>query len=488
MGGQTLKSTYETYLRFIPINDIPSTCRDAIRITHELGYRYLWIDAFCIIQDDDFDKSSELVKMGDIYRYALLTIYAKGSPNSASGLFRKQDDHSSDQVQIPSPQVEVFDGPDYLEQRGWVLQETVLTSRRLAFGHGISWKCTMARATKIRPTPQARPDVLTDGFASDIDKLRSWLFAPLLMQKTSRQSQSRWNQFDSWYAIVDIYSVTSLTYDFDNLPALSGLARLFQEAHGTTYAAGLWVEDMQVGLSWYLASNGEQEISQPKDRVPSWSWVAVGKTRVKHRSWPSKSVQVFPDGAQCLGAVCVPEDPLNPYGAIKRGRLRLRARLKRARLRYEIGNSHGQLGSNYGSHFDYSLFGNTDARESPRYLGLIIDASAAQLVGEAALDVPVTSLQGPNDGMGMSQNGRMSAPYHQDLFVWCALVHVQKEGARQYLTALVLEPESNVMSSYRRLGLLFVADSSWFEHDYDTPTGTDQETAKSTLWKVIEIM
>jgi hypothetical protein len=50
-----------------------------------LGYKYLWIDAFCIIQSDETDKARELVKMDDIYRYALFTIYAKGLSSSKSG-------------------------------------------------------------------------------------------------------------------------------------------------------------------------------------------------------------------------------------------------------------------------------------------------------------------------------------------------------------------------------------------------------------------
>jgi hypothetical protein len=57
-----------------------------MQVTRMLGHKDLWIDAFCIIQNDETDKARELVKMGDIYRYALFTIYAKGSSSSESGL------------------------------------------------------------------------------------------------------------------------------------------------------------------------------------------------------------------------------------------------------------------------------------------------------------------------------------------------------------------------------------------------------------------
>ncbi len=38
-----------------------------MQVTRMLGHKDLWIDAFCIIQNDETDKARELVKMGDIY-------------------------------------------------------------------------------------------------------------------------------------------------------------------------------------------------------------------------------------------------------------------------------------------------------------------------------------------------------------------------------------------------------------------------------------
>ncbi|KAI1787536.1 hypothetical protein LXA43DRAFT_1184392 [Ganoderma leucocontextum] len=66
---------------------IPQTIRDAITVTDGLGMRYVWIDAFCIIQDSDENKVTELVKMGDIYRDAYFTIIASSSPDLGSAGF-----------------------------------------------------------------------------------------------------------------------------------------------------------------------------------------------------------------------------------------------------------------------------------------------------------------------------------------------------------------------------------------------------------------
>lgn len=43
-------SNLQSYLRLIPIVNLPKTFRDAIQVTRDIGVRYLWIDSLCIIQ------------------------------------------------------------------------------------------------------------------------------------------------------------------------------------------------------------------------------------------------------------------------------------------------------------------------------------------------------------------------------------------------------------------------------------------------------
>src|SRR5450755_2564024 len=39
----------------IPVGRLPNTFRHAVSITRRLGFRYLWIDSLCIIQDSEGD-------------------------------------------------------------------------------------------------------------------------------------------------------------------------------------------------------------------------------------------------------------------------------------------------------------------------------------------------------------------------------------------------------------------------------------------------
>jgi hypothetical protein len=58
----------------LPLENLPSTVTDAISFTRKLGIRYLWVDALCIIQDDENDKNKELRGMGRIYQFSTVTL------------------------------------------------------------------------------------------------------------------------------------------------------------------------------------------------------------------------------------------------------------------------------------------------------------------------------------------------------------------------------------------------------------------------------
>ena len=67
------------------------TFKDAIRATLELGVRYLWIDALCILQDVKSDWSQEALAMADVYQGALCNLAATGSVDGSGGLFHDRN-------------------------------------------------------------------------------------------------------------------------------------------------------------------------------------------------------------------------------------------------------------------------------------------------------------------------------------------------------------------------------------------------------------
>ncbi|KAE9381644.1 HET-domain-containing protein [Stipitochalara longipes BDJ] len=71
----------------IPLQLLPQTNQDAIKITRFLGIRYLWVDAICIIQDLETDWQIESENMGNIYHNSYCTISASMAATGERGCF-----------------------------------------------------------------------------------------------------------------------------------------------------------------------------------------------------------------------------------------------------------------------------------------------------------------------------------------------------------------------------------------------------------------
>lgn len=65
---------------------IPLTVRDAMTATKAIGLRYLWVDALCIVQDDDAIKTKVVAYMHHVYGGAAVTIVAADSAHADAGL------------------------------------------------------------------------------------------------------------------------------------------------------------------------------------------------------------------------------------------------------------------------------------------------------------------------------------------------------------------------------------------------------------------
>ena len=69
----------------IPWNRLPRTIQDAVITKHSLAIRYLWVNSFCIIQDDPKDKAIKILQMPRIYGQATVSIIAARSEAVSRG-------------------------------------------------------------------------------------------------------------------------------------------------------------------------------------------------------------------------------------------------------------------------------------------------------------------------------------------------------------------------------------------------------------------
>ncbi|KPM41503.1 hypothetical protein AK830_g5101 [Neonectria ditissima] len=127
---------------------IPKTIRHAMELVRLLSERYIWVDRFCICQDDAQSKRDQIRKMGAIYSNAYVTIIAANGRDANHGL------HGIDGVTAPRCISSTFD-QDYVHSlqshstrwhdRGWTFQELFFSRRKIFFWSQVAvWECNCA--------------------------------------------------------------------------------------------------------------------------------------------------------------------------------------------------------------------------------------------------------------------------------------------------------------------------------------------------------
>ncbi|KAK3381804.1 heterokaryon incompatibility protein-domain-containing protein [Podospora didyma] len=99
VGEQLAKITLELlpqYKKQIPLNSLPLTIRDAVAVVEGIGKRYLWVDALCIVQDDEEDVNEQVSQMQYIYRKSWVTISAAAAKSNLRLSNERQNFHHSD--------------------------------------------------------------------------------------------------------------------------------------------------------------------------------------------------------------------------------------------------------------------------------------------------------------------------------------------------------------------------------------------------------
>ena len=71
----TTVENLKSFLSSIPFESLPRSFRDATTITREMGFRYLWIDSLCIIQDDRDDWKREVRVRKSLFIYLSSMLY-----------------------------------------------------------------------------------------------------------------------------------------------------------------------------------------------------------------------------------------------------------------------------------------------------------------------------------------------------------------------------------------------------------------------------
>jgi hypothetical protein len=348
------KTSIADYTREIPEDCLPILFQEAVHVTRRLGYRYLWIDAFCILQDDPDDFQTEAALMGEIYQKAVLNIAAGGASNSSEPLMRARDPSLVNPCKVEVDwsnlatslgrqphQIRlvgsfyIFDGKytegqiveTSLNRRAWVLQEQELSPRILHFGrHQMFWQCwgDADSAQACEAFPKGTPMAL--GFERAHQK---GLVASLLAEERQKNAV---DLYLYWHSLVQAYSRCGITRKTDKLVALTGIAQKYALAlQGDVYVAGLWQSQLIIELCWEVdttpLSGSPQSERYESEVAPSWSWASVSGYIKLVDGWflaatRKQGMTILPL-ANVEGVALRPLIPRNPFGQLEYGRIRL---------------------------------------------------------------------------------------------------------------------------------------------------------------------
>lgn len=297
----------------VPLNT-SAVIADAVTITLALGLNFIWIDQYCIDQNDDILRQRQINRMSEVYQQAEVTIVAASGSDATHGLpgvgnrprkpFAKNRQFQSNQLQvmqISSP----LDNPTVhspWNSRGWTLQEAWLSRRLLCFTETqCYWEC---RGTCTSETVEYHEKVWDSRRGRDVQKsLQSGPRSRNPYTDLTTQTKRTTRYVQKWQALVGEFTVRQLTFDRDALAAVTGILSVIhrdfftqeesQGSHEPTVALGLpfilgtYDDDparmatLAAALSWRHPESERgsghrwlvhRSYAQRRHLFPSWTW------------------------------------------------------------------------------------------------------------------------------------------------------------------------------------------------------------------------
>jgi Heterokaryon incompatibility protein (HET) len=279
--GSKLKSAGEDNDLDILPDDLPDTIEDAITVTRNLGFQYLWVDRYCINQQNEKEASAQIRQMDLVYKNAEITIIAAAGKDPQYGLPGVGRRHRASQPCAKIGDhflVSALDDLPYCIQdspwmsRAWTYQEGLLSRRRLIFtDQQVYYECRSEYYT------EACLDHLLFG------NPHHWssVFPSSGIGKTPWDIITR----------IEEYSRRSLTNDSDILNGILGILRAFETSiHATRQCWGVPILSVPPEIIKSATKSGKKNLgaqawgfvaglgwtlSEPSTRrlgFPSWSW------------------------------------------------------------------------------------------------------------------------------------------------------------------------------------------------------------------------
>lgn len=232
---------------------------------------------------------------------SLVAPYGQPTPGYYSGKLSKLFPNESSSPCLPIPQEPRYIccgilpataavNKSILNERGWILQERLLSRRILHWGsHEVSWECNELIASERLPSGYGyeAPHTLIweqKNLSNRAHKeIRQTLHTRVLANGDHTFTiPSPQEMAIVWHNLVEQFTSRALTVPSDRLPAISGLSNALgrsQRYSQSDYIFGMWKQIFFFDLCWIVIqtpeSTGTEEVKMPHPHVPSFSWASV---------------------------------------------------------------------------------------------------------------------------------------------------------------------------------------------------------------------
>lgn len=255
--------------------EVPRTFKDALSVAERLNIAFLWIDAVCVLQDNEDQLVEHMNVMDSIYSSAILTIVSdadsadSGIPGISilRGPPQATFKHGA-KTYISAKRTfgEALSGSCW-ESRAWCLQEKVFSRRLLVFtGSQAFYHCTSTtwfEDTIMESREHNYGSVSIAERASPFSKGRRQ------PGHTAYEAHRRLFGRNFW-SLIEVYTQRQLSFESDSIRAFSGILKSMESEYGPAHW-GVPEYYFARGITW---SQSQHKLGYRRPQFPSWSWAS----------------------------------------------------------------------------------------------------------------------------------------------------------------------------------------------------------------------
>ncbi|KAM3445279.1 hypothetical protein NHJ13734_000617 [Beauveria thailandica] len=270
---------------------LPATFQDSLSLTHSLGYRYLWIDHYCLpSREHKLERRQQLDLVGEVFAHSVLTLIVAAGDSIAHGIPGVSVPRDQDQLSLQNesglfttsllrPDVQV--AASLWANNAWTLQEGLLARRRLILTSSQAYfQCSALHCHESISVPLRLAPSFTLGRIFPLDGIGSADIRSLIGTYMTREISRSQDRLDAFRGLSRAFA----TKDQARIDTFMGLP-LFDPDSFTNVKVVSQTDRLAIAMSWMwsgrIVSSSQEADSDLEPcyldktaNFPSWTWLS----------------------------------------------------------------------------------------------------------------------------------------------------------------------------------------------------------------------